>query len=371
MLRNADWLTLCGGLLYNRYMPKCQVDEVKRFAVLRAHRRTAIDGCHCDAGHQGKKRMESLVSDRFWWPGVEDVDQAVKNCRRCQLYGGREERAPVVQMMVTMPLQLVHLDFTSFETTTNLNESPKVENILVIVDHFTRYTRAYVTKDQKVLTAAKILYEGFISIFRAAKRILMDQGKAFTSEVVGQLCSQFSISQPMTTAYHPQGYGQVEQAHQTLGRMIGKLEDKFKGQWPRHLLKLTQAYNWTWSAVTRYLPHFLMFGRWPRLPINFVFLTHEVMGTLRPVDNYVTGLISALRKAFKVAWNMTQTDALRQKQRCDQKASTVTLNKGDVVLVRNDQFVGKRKLKDHWGDKVYTVCDQVNIDVPAYIIENQ
>ena len=80
------------------------------------------------------------------------------------------------------PLQLVHLDFTSFKMTTNLNESPKVEHILVIVDHFMRYTRAYVTKDQKVSTAAKTLYEGFISIFGAPERILTDQGKAFTSE---------------------------------------------------------------------------------------------------------------------------------------------------------------------------------------------
>ena len=64
---------------------------------------------------------------------------------------------------------------------------------------------------------------------------------------------------------------------------------------------------------------------------------------------------------------MTQTEALRQKWRYDQKASTVTLTKGDVVLLRNDQFVGKRKLKDHWGD----VCDQVNVDMPVYVIENQ
>ena len=192
-------------------MPKYQADEVKCFVVPRAHRKTAIDGCHRDAGHKGKKRMESLVSDQFWWPGVyEDVDWAVKNCRQCQLYGGREERAPLVPMMVTVPLQLLHLNFTSFEITTNLNESPKVKNVLVIVDHFTRYTRAYVTKDQKASTAAKILYEGFISIFRAPKRILTDQGKVFTSEVVGHLCSQFGISQSMTTAYHPQGNSQME-----------------------------------------------------------------------------------------------------------------------------------------------------------------
>ena len=107
-------------------------------------------------------------------------------------------------MMVTAPFQLVHIDFTSFEMTTDLNESPKVEHVLVIVDHFMRYTRAYVTKDQKALTAAKTLYEELISIFGAPKRILIEKGKAFPSEVVEQLCSHFRISQSTTTAYHPQ-----------------------------------------------------------------------------------------------------------------------------------------------------------------------
>ena len=71
-----------------------------------------------------------------------------------------------------------------------------------------RYTRAYVTKDQKVLMAARILYEGFISIFGAPERILIDQGKP--CEVVEQLCFQFRISQLTMTAYHPQGNGQVK-----------------------------------------------------------------------------------------------------------------------------------------------------------------
>ena len=63
ILQNADKLTLSGGLLYYRYKPKYQIKEVKCFIVPRAHRRTAIDGCHHDAGHQGKKRTESLISD--------------------------------------------------------------------------------------------------------------------------------------------------------------------------------------------------------------------------------------------------------------------------------------------------------------------
>ena len=93
ILWNADKLTLSGGLLYYRYKPKYQIEEVKCFIVPREHRRTAIDGCHHDTGHQGKKRTRSLISDWFWWPGVfKDVNRAVQNCGRCQLYGGREKR---------------------------------------------------------------------------------------------------------------------------------------------------------------------------------------------------------------------------------------------------------------------------------------
>ena len=104
ILHNADKLTLSRGLLYYRYKPKYQIEEVKCFIVPSAHRRTTIDSCHYDAGHQGKKRTESLISDQFWWPGVyEDVNRVVQNCRRCQLYGEREEKAPMVPMMVTTP----------------------------------------------------------------------------------------------------------------------------------------------------------------------------------------------------------------------------------------------------------------------------
>ena len=53
VLWNADKFTLSRGLLYYRYKPKYQIKEVKHFVVPRAHRRIAIDGCHCDAGHQG------------------------------------------------------------------------------------------------------------------------------------------------------------------------------------------------------------------------------------------------------------------------------------------------------------------------------
>ena len=93
----------------------------------------------------------------------------------------------------------------------------------------------------------------------------------FTSALVEELCSAFGIQKCRTTAYHAQCNGQVERFHQTLFQMIGKLAMDKKAQWEHHLPKLTQAYNSTRSVVTGYSPHYLMFGRWPRLPVDFFF----------------------------------------------------------------------------------------------------
>ena len=55
--------------------------------------------------------------------------------------------------------------------------------------------------------------------------------------------------------------------------MIGKLGEDKKANWPSHLAEIAHAYNATQSAVTGYSPHYLMFGRQPRLPVDFVFPT--------------------------------------------------------------------------------------------------
>ena len=51
-----------------------------------------------------------------------------------------------------------------------------------------------------------------------------------------------------------------------------------------------------------------MFGQRHRLPINFLFPTHEVMGKMKPIDANVVELIGTLRKAFEIARGITQEE---------------------------------------------------------------
>jgi hypothetical protein len=50
--------------------------------------------------------------------------------------------------------------------------------------------------------------------------------------------------------------------------MLGTLEDSQKSIWKAHVPPLVHANNWTRHESTGLTPHFLMFGRHPRLAID-------------------------------------------------------------------------------------------------------
>ena len=70
------------------------------------------------------------------------------------------------------------------------------------------------------------------------------------------LCNLLNMKQVRTSPYHPQSNGSVERAHQTLIRMIGKLDPKRKSRWPDHISSICHTYNSTRSQVMGYSPHF-------------------------------------------------------------------------------------------------------------------
>ena len=97
--------------------------------------------------------------------------------------------------MATSPLDLLRVDFTSIETTLELNQSTRVTNILVFQDHFTKHVLAYVTPDQTAKTIAKFLYQGYILIFGAPARLLSDRGANFMSSVIDEMCKILGVNE--------------------------------------------------------------------------------------------------------------------------------------------------------------------------------
>ena len=270
----------------------------------------------------------------------------------CLQHEGDLSKVPLHPIVATAPLDLLQIDFISIEMTMVLNEPPRVANILVFQDHFTKHIMVYVMPNQTAKMGTKFLYQGYILIFGAPARILSDCGTNFMSNSIAKLCILLSVKILQTMLYHPQTNGLVERSHQTIMWMIGKLEEDKKADWPGHLAEIVQAYNATCSAVTGYSPHYLMFGCRPRLPVNFYFPTFRnaeasMRGTsAKGVDEYITTVHDQMRATLQEAQAQSMAEAQWQKLYYDQKIGPMELKPSDLVLVKADTFKEKRKIKD-------------------------
>ena len=144
--------------------------------------------------------------------------------------------------------------------TNEANEGDKDVHILVIPDHFTRYTQAVVTSPQTAKCTAQNLWDQFIVHYGLPKKILTDQGHNFEGDVLKALCEIAQVKKIRTSGYHPQMNGQCKHFNAILINMLGTLPDKPKSIWREQVPTLVHAYNCTKNNATGFSLHYLMFG---------------------------------------------------------------------------------------------------------------
>ena len=346
-VKAKEQLLIKNDLLY-RKTQQGQADEIVfQFVVPQRHQSTTLDGYYQEAAHQGQCCSTTLMQEHFWWPGMtQDLQNCIKKCDCCRKYEAAPPVAPMNPLTCSGPGELLHVDFTSIEETVPLQEEPVICNVLVLQDHFSKYVVVYVVKDQTACTATKTLRNGYFGLFSAPAYLISDQGKAFTGHIITHLCDLHGVQKLRTLPYHAQTNGQVKRMNQKIICMIGKLEEDKKACWSKHLPELLLAYNATCSAETRYSPYYLLFGRRPRIPVDYLFPTLHDLPHQTKMEVSVVAMQKRLKEAFAVVRCLTSEEVVKQCHYYDCKAGAVALQPGDVVMVHTDGFVGKQEVKD-------------------------
>ena len=202
------------GMLYRRIRLRDQEEDTYQFVVPRKYRSLALNLLHDQFGHLGIDRTTVLATGRFYWPHMtEEIRKYIQNCERCIRFKQKPESSTLKALEASYPLELVHMDFLRIG-----GKNDKNANVLVITDHFTRYSQAYVTNNQQAATAAKVFINQFVTNYGYPERILTDQAQAFNGKLYEALCKEAKIKKVRTSPYHPQTNGQFERFNRTCHR---------------------------------------------------------------------------------------------------------------------------------------------------------
>ena len=227
--------------------------------------------------------------------------------------------------------------------------------MLVITDVFSKFTVAVPTKDQTASTTAKAIVQEWFYKYGVPIRIHSDQGRNFESALMKELYALYGVKKSRTTPYHPAGNGQVERFNRTLHGLLSTLVPEQKRNGTQYVSGILYTYNSTPHASTGYTPYFLMFGRNPKLPIDF--LLSDPLGETITSD-WVREHQATLRTAYLHTNRRLHLAAAKRKTYHDSRKTGCAIVIAALVYLRNNKFQGRHKIADKFGSTVFRVIER-------------
>ena len=313
---------------------------------------------HQKMGHLGCDRVEELARQRFYWPYMKkDIETFVRE--KCSCLASKkpnvQEKAPLVPILTTTPFEMICIDYLKLGKCKG-----GFQYVLVLTDHFTKFSQAYATKTKSSKDAANRVFNDFVLQFGLPQTIHHDQGSEFNSGLFEELHRLSGVKLSNTTPYHPEGDGKVERFNRTLLNMLRAIPEPEKKNWKAFLPKLMFAYNSTVNKATGFSPFFLLFGRDSLLPIDCLLPMEPKRLNQKTYNEFVKDWKSMMKEAYQVVYSQMAKVGAYNKNYYDKRIKCVDIEIGDHVLVRNVHKDEAGKIKSHWEQKLWLVTKKVD-----------
>ena len=332
-------LSLSNGLLVRQYTKQDGTGSYTQFLVPNVLKDEILKQMHDNllSAHLGTRKTEQKLLQRFYWFDVRnDVKLWVAACDVCQVNKPLPSKflAPLGSMPVGSVLDKLSVDM--------LGPLPKTARantfILVVVDHFSKWTEIFPVPNEKAETVARVLLNEVICRWGCPLDLHSDQGRNFQSQIFAELCELLEIRKTRTTARHPSGNGLCERFMKTLVSMIKAYLKGQQRNWDLNLGCLAGAFRATPQESTSLTPNLVMLGREVCLPHEVVFgsSTSSRYEMVSSYGSYVRDLQNKLNLAHEITRKHLEKSAQKQKSHYDVKSVFHKYKVGDIIWLRNE-----------------------------------
>jgi hypothetical protein len=228
-------------------------------------RRKILKSCHDDphAGHMGREKTFARVSERYWWPKMfASVKKYVSCCMYCQLHKhavgqtvGRLQPIPPPAHAFEM-LGIDHLG--PLQTTDSGNK-----HVIVAIDYLTKWVEVAAVPDTSTDHVIPFIQDNIIHRHSHPKRLVSDQGPAFSSKEFDARITEWRIDHIPATPEHPQTNGLVERLNRTATLAIAAYLNTSHTDWDVKLQGAALAVNTARQLTTEITPFEMVYGRRP------------------------------------------------------------------------------------------------------------
>ena len=341
--RDAQQCVDVDGTLFHKDSRRKAWQGQLQLVIPEGIRRALIEELHGGllAGHFGVERTLDALKRRFWWHDMKkSVKEIIRGCPECNAHNPKQGRKiPLLQPeeRVGIPWERVGVDYTEMAKT------PEGYNqILVLIDHATKFVIAKATKDGSAKTAARIIFEELICKYGAPKELWSDRGKPFIGEVCNYLTELFEIKQKFTSGYHPQTNGLTERFNRTIIDELAKTVNDSKDDWVELLPAKVFAYNTSVHKATGYTPFELLHTFTPRLPLDLDLVDPPA---IMKQKDWAQKMHNAAKIMRQDALKNQQSAAVKQKQFYDKKLRPVEFKIGDLVRAYDPTAESSKPIK--------------------------
>lgn len=347
---------------------ECSIDEGKRLCWreriwvpdYEALRTRIIQNTHDSAltGHPGRDMLKSLISRRFYWPGLDqDVRRLVRNCDVCGRSNVWREKRRGLLKPLPIPERIWSEISIDFVVDLPPTRSKGITSLMVITD---RLSKSVILEPMPDITAemtAKSVAKCLVQHHGLPRSVVTDRGTQFTSHLWQHLCRLLRVQQRLSTAWHPETDGATERANQEVERYIRIFTTYAQDDWDELLPTAMVAMNNRTATSTGLSPFFFTHG----YHVDAVDINEPLRSEGKSPIATAEAMVKRVREATEWAQAaMASAQEEQEKQANTKRQPAEQFRPGDKVWLRLQNIRSERPSKKlDWRCAKYTVMETV------------